>query len=98
MSQTRRITVNLSEELAARLQFVAETAGFATVEAVIVESLQMQLAGSRYDGSDPDIEIWLREQVLPTLERRDREGSHDIPEHRVLEVLRQRRQARKSAA
>ncbi|WP_395649822.1 hypothetical protein [Brevundimonas sp.] len=98
MSATRKIVIEVPEALALRLAAEVEDAGYENVSALVVESLEVHLDHSRYDGSNPGIESWLREQVLPTIERKDREKTPGIPESEVLARLKARRASRKSAA
>ena len=98
MNATRKITIEVPEALAVRLDAQVQTAGYENKNALVVESLEIHLDHSRYDGSDPEVERWLREQVVPTLERMDRDKTRGIPEHEVLSALKSRRDARKSAA
>ncbi|CAN5237586.1 hypothetical protein BH10PSE1_BH10PSE1_26500 [soil metagenome] len=98
MAAMRKITIEVPEALALRLDAQVEEAGYESENALVVESLEIHLDHSRYDGSDPEVERWLREQVVPTLERMDREATPGIPEDQVLGILKARRDARKSAA
>lgn len=98
MSATRKITIEVPEDLALRLALEVENAGYESTSALVVESLEVHLDHSRYDGSNPEIEHWIREQVVPTLERMDREKTPGIPADQVLALLKSRRDARKSAA
>jgi len=93
----RKMMIEIPEALALRLDAQVTEAGYASGNALVVESLEIHLDHSRYDGSNPEIERWLREQVAPTLDRMDREKTPGIPEEQVLTVLRARREARKSA-
>lgn len=97
MSATRKITIEVPEALAVRLTAEVENAGYENESAVVVESLEVHFDHSRYDGSNPEIERWLRDQVVPTYERWKREKTPGIPAEDVLGRLKARRDARKAA-
>lgn len=98
MAALRKITIEIPEALALRLAAEVETAGYANESELVADSLEIHLDQSRYDGSNPGVEQWLHEEVLPTLERMDREKTPGIPAEDVLARLKARRDARKSAA
>ena len=92
----RKITVEIPEALARRLEAQVTVSGYESENALVVESLEIHLDHSRYDGSNPEVERWLREEVAPTLERMDREKTPGIPAEEVLARLKARRDASKS--
>ena len=98
MTAMRKITIEVSEALAERLDAQVAEAGYGSTDAHVVDSLEVYLDQSRYDGGDPTVEQWLRDEVAPTLERRDREKTPDIPDDQVAAILKARRDARQSAA
>jgi antitoxin ParD1/3/4 len=98
MSATRTITIEVPEEVALRMDAEVAAGNYADASDVVTESVRAQLHQSRYDGSDPEIERWLQEQVLPTYERWQREKTPGIPAEEVLDRLRARRAARTKLA
>lgn len=98
MAKMRKIVVEVPEDMAQRIDAQVQHAGYADATALVVDSLEVYLDQSRFDGSDAVVEQWLRDDVLPTIERRDREKTQDIPEDQVTAILTERRNARTSVA
>lgn len=94
MSAMRKITVEIPEAIAARMDAEVAAGHYADTADLVTESVSAKFHQSRYDGSDPEIERWLQEQVLPTIERWKREKTPGIPAEEVLGRLRARREAR----
>ena len=95
---TRKMTFEIPEDIALEIDAEVASGAYSDQNSLVLDSLQAHLSNDRYKGGDPEIERWLHDQVLPTLERMDREQTPGIPADQVLETLRQRRLARKSAA
>lgn len=98
MSATRKMTFEVPEAIALEIDARVASGAYADANSLILDSLLSHLDNEHLKGGDPEIERWLHDQVLPTLERMDREQTPGIPADQVLETLRRRRLARKSAA
>ena len=53
MTATRRMTFDVPEDLARRIETEVADAGYASESALVVESLESHFDHSRYDGSNP---------------------------------------------
>ena len=98
MTATRRMTFDVPEDLARRIETEVADAGYASESALVVESLESHFDHSRYDGSNPEIERWLREAVLPTIERMERDGPASLTSEEVFGGVRERYLARTGGA
>lgn len=90
MSTARRIQVEVSEEVAEFIHRKVATGAFADEGAVVRHALE------EASEADAEVERWLREQVVPTLERIDREGSRGLTVDEVRAELDRRRRARQA--
>ena len=91
MPATRKITVELPEETAREID-ARVASGFAeSAEAYVVESLETYLLGQ-----DPEIERWLREEVVPTMDRWGREQTPGVPAEEVFAGIKARYRAGKT--
>jgi antitoxin ParD1/3/4 len=101
MTVARKITVELSAQAIEEIDAKVASGVYEDAEAFVMESVESNLIGmqhSRYDGSDPEIETWLREQVIPTYERWKRDKTPGIPAEEVFDRLKARRAGRKAAS
>lgn len=92
MAATRKITVELPEQTAREIDAKVASGFSESAEAYVVESLETYLLSQ-----DPGVENWLRTEVVPTLERIERENTPGIPAEQVLNLLRNRQSARTRA-
>lgn len=88
MSTARKIQVEVSEEIAEFIHRKVATGAFADEGAVVRHALE------EASESDAEVERWLREDVLPVMDRMDREGWSDLTSEDVLGEIRARNQAR----
>ena len=89
MTAMRKIEIELSEDVAAEIDAKVATGAYADPAAYVVESVETYL-----QDQDPEIERWLLEEVVPTLERIDREGSTGLSAEQVFGRARERYLAR----
>ena len=84
----RKIQVEVSEAVADFLHRKMETGEFADEGAVVLDALEGAIE------EDLRIERWLREEVVPTLDRIDREPGRELSPQEVRAELERRRLAR----
>lgn len=98
MSALRKITVEVSEDLARRID-AEVSSGFYSDEAdLVVDSLEAHFDAPLLRHGDPEVERWLRDEVVPTLERIERENTPGIPSDQVLARLKARHEAKRQRA
>ena len=90
MSTVRTIQVQVSEEVAEYIHRQVETGRFADEEGVVTHALEDAVE------LEAEIERWLRDEVKPTLERIEREGSQGLTADEVRTDLDRRRRARQA--
>jgi Arc/MetJ-type ribon-helix-helix transcriptional regulator len=92
MSTERTIQVEVSDEVAEYIHRQVETGGFADEGAVVTHALEGAVE------IEAEVERWLRDEVKPTLERIEREGSRGLSAEEVRIELDRRRRARRASA
>lgn len=90
MSTGRKIQVEVSEEVAEFIHRKVATGAFPDEGAVVQHALE------EASDADAEVERWLREQVVPTLERIDRENTPALSVEEVRANIRSRYLARMS--
>lgn len=91
MTAARKIQVEVSEEIAEFLERKVATGGFTDEGAVVRHALE------EASEADAEMDRWLRRDVLPVMERMEREGSSNLTADQVFEGVRERYLARKKA-
>ncbi len=89
MTAMRKFQIELPEYLAEDIDRKVASGDYSDASDVIVHSLE----GVTKD--DPFIEHWLRTDVLPTIERMDRDGRAGLTSEQVFGGVRERYLARK---
>jgi len=92
MAATRKITVELPEQTAREIDAKVASGFSESAEAYVVESLETYLLSQ-----NAGVETWLRTEVVPTLERIERENTPGVPAEQVLNLLRNRGSSRTRA-
>ncbi len=87
MTAMRKIQIELPEHLAEDIDRKVASGDYNDASDVIVHSLE----GVAKD--DPFVEHWLRTEVVPMIERMQREGTSGIPGDEVKRRIRARHQA-----
>lgn len=88
MAVMRKLEIELPQHLADDIDRRVASGGYAGPSDVIVHALETVA------DHDHEVEHWLRTQVGPTLERRDRDKTAGVPLDEAVELLKARRQAR----
>lgn len=91
MTASRTIQFEVSEEVAEFLHRKVESGAFADDGAVVQHALEEATE------ADAEFERWVQEQVVPTLERMDREGWSGVSIDEAWAELARRRQARQAS-
>lgn len=86
MAATRKITVEVPEETAREIDAKVASGFSESAEAYVVESLETYLLSQ-----DSRVEVWLRDKVVPTLDRIERENTPSVPVEEVLAIIKARR-------
>ncbi len=87
MTATRKITIEVPEEVALRMEAEVAAGRYANASDVVTTSVRSQLYESRYDGSDPEVERWLVEEVGPTYDAYKADPSRLLTEDEAFELL-----------
>jgi Arc/MetJ-type ribon-helix-helix transcriptional regulator len=91
MTAMRKIEIELPEHLAEAIDRQVADGDYVSPSDAIVHALEDT------PRNDPVVEHWLRAEVLPTIERRQREQTQGIPIEQIMEELKARRAARDAA-
>lgn len=98
MNAMRKITVEIPEAIAARMDAEVAAGRYADTADLVTDSLWARLNDHSIDQADPEVERWLREAVLPTLERMERDGPAGLASEEVFGGVRERYLARTNGA
>ena len=98
MTATRRITIDLPEDLALQMDAEVSAGAYASEADLVIFSLDAHFSASRYDGSDPVIERWLVEEVGPTYDAYKADPSRLLTEEEVFAGLQACRAVRSKQA
>ena len=93
MAAMRKITVEVPEATAREIDAKVASGFSETAEAYVLESLETYLISQ-----NPEVERWLRDEVVPTLDRMERENTPGIPADEVFAQAKARHLARKPSA
>lgn len=97
MEATRRLEIELPETLAESVRARVESGEFADASEVVATGLAL-LDDRDRDGDDPEVEAWLRREVVPAYARWKAGGGKGLTADEVRESLARRRSARSSDA
>jgi antitoxin ParD1/3/4 len=97
MDATRRLEVELPEALAESVRARVATGEFADASEVVAAGLAL-LEDRDREEDDPELEAWLRDQVVPVYEKWKSGGEKGLTADEVRASLARRRSARHSDA
>jgi antitoxin ParD1/3/4 len=97
MDATRRLEVELPEALAEGIRARVESGEFADESEVVATGLAL-LDDRDAEGHDPELEAWLRNDVVPAYEDWKASGEKGLTADEVRASLARRRAARPAAA
>jgi Arc/MetJ-type ribon-helix-helix transcriptional regulator len=95
MDATRRLEVELPEALAKSVSARVESGEFADASEVVATGLAL-LADRDREAEDPELDSWLRREVIPAYEKWKASGENGLTADEVRASLAHRRRSRRS--
>lgn len=87
MSAMRKITVEIPETIAARMDAEVAAGHYADAAEFVAESVSAQFEYSGSNASDPTVERWLVEEVGPTYDSYKADPDRLLTEDQAFEML-----------